>query len=314
MADLPPHRHVRDRARRTARAALSLLSAAALALSLTTLAGVGESTPLASPVAAAAEGRPPLSEPGIPVRIRVPDLGIDLPVVSSELKVAGNTRDYPLCDVAQYWTIYDLPGAPGTTWVYAHAQPGMFLPLFLTADATGGAGLIGKIVTLQLRDGRFLRYRVFEVKQSAYNRRIALRNRPGEHRLVLQTSEGPPGTIPKLQVAARLVGAGWTDEPAPKARPRACWQPRAAAGGSQGGNRNRPNATEAPAAAGAATGGGPTDAVALAVGGGAVLLGSTLFAIYLVRRPPGGQRRPPAGQGPAPATQRPPPWGQRRRP
>ena len=46
----------------------------------------------------------------------------------------GNSRDYPLCDVAQYWTIYDLPGAPGTTWIYAHAQPGMFLPIFLTAD------------------------------------------------------------------------------------------------------------------------------------------------------------------------------------
>jgi hypothetical protein len=303
MADLPAHRHVGDRARRAARGALSLLSAAALALSLTTLAGIGEAAPLASPVAAAAEGQPPLNEPGIPVRVRVPDLGIDLPVISSERNVAGNTRDYPLCDVAQYWTIYDLPGAPGTTWIYAHAQPGMFLPLFLTADATGGAGLMGKIVTLQLQDGRFLRYRVDEVKQHAYNRRIALRSRPNQQRLVLQTSEGPPGTIPKLQVAARLVGAGWTSEPPPRARPRACWQPRTATRGSQGGNRNRPNATEAPAAATTDTGGtgGATDAVALAVGGGAVLLGSALFAVYLVRRPPAGRRRPPEPQRRPPA-------------
>ena len=27
--------------------------------------------------------------------------------------VPGNTGGYPLCDVAQYWTRYDLPGSPG---------------------------------------------------------------------------------------------------------------------------------------------------------------------------------------------------------
>ncbi len=171
-------------------------------------------------------------------------------------------------------------------------------------------------ITLQLDDGRLLRYRIDEVKQSAYNRRIAVRDRPGQHRLVLQTSEGPPGTIPKLQVAARLVGAGWTEEPAPRARPRACWQPRTATSGSQGGNRNRPNATEVPAAVAGGEGGagGAMDAVSLAVGGGAVLLGSTLFAIYLVRRPPARQRRPPLPQGGPAAGQRPPPVAQRRRP
>lgn len=237
-----------------------------------------------APTVALAQGKPPLDDPAVPVRITVPALGIDLPVVSSERTVPGNVRDYPLCDVAQYWDIYDLPGAPGTTWVYAHAQPGMFLPLLLNAEATSGEGLLGQMVTLQLKDGRLLRYRIVEVKQHAYNRRLALRARPSQQRLILQTSEGPPGTPTRLQVAATLVSAAWTDEAAPRPEPRACWQPRP----SQGGKRPRPSATPAPAD-------GQTDqavdAATLVMGGGAVLLGATLVAIYLVRRPPPGARR-----------------------
>ncbi|HKZ90606.1 MAG TPA: sortase [Candidatus Limnocylindrales bacterium] len=284
MADFHPHRSGRDRLPGLLATAVSLLSAAMLAVTL------------AAPVSAA-QGRPPLDEPAIPVRIQVPDLGIDLPVVSSERTVPGNSRDYPLCDVAQYWTIYDLPGAPGTTWIYAHAQPGMFLPIFLTADATTGAGLLGKSVLVQLRDGRLLRYRIDEVKQHALNRRIAKRPRPSQQRLVLQTSEGPPGTVPKLQVAAQLVEAEWTDERAPAPKPRACWQPRAAT--TSNGDRNgRPSdrtddAESSPEPAIAASIGtdDPLAGASLVLGGAAVLLGATLFAVYLVRRPPSSQQR-----------------------
>jgi hypothetical protein len=99
---------------------------AAVALSSS---GIDVIAPSASTAVRAAQDTPPLDEPSVPVRIRIPSIGVDLPVVSSELRVRGNRRGYPLCDVAQYWTIYDLPGAPGTTWVYAHAQPGMFLPI-----------------------------------------------------------------------------------------------------------------------------------------------------------------------------------------
>jgi hypothetical protein len=293
-------------------AAVCLTSAAGLALALTTVAAVGPLVPLASPIVSAAEGdpaegttpegRPPLDEPAIPVRIRVPSLRIDLPVVSSERNVPGNQRDYPLCDVAQYWTIYDLPGAPGTTWIYAHAQPGMFLPIFLTADATAGRGLLGREITVQLRGGRLLRYEIDEVKQHALNRRIARRDRPGEHRLVLQTSEGPPGTVPKLQVAARLIGTEWTDERVPTPRPRACWQPRAAV--SNGDGNGRPGQSERPdaspdATAAAASTDDPMGGASMALGGGAVLLGATLVAVYLVRRPPSRPGRPqqvPSGQ------------------
>lgn len=277
----------------SARLAAALVLALALLMlgSLAPAAMLG-SLPLASGVAQA-QDKPPLDDPAVPVRVTVPSLGIDLPVLSSERNVPGNVRDYPLCDVAQYWTRYDLPGTPGTTWIYAHAQPGMFLPLLLEAEATSGEGLLGQMVTVQLRDGRLLRYRIVEVKQHAYNRRLALRARPSQQRLILQTSEGPPGTIPKLQVAANLIGATYTDEAAPKAQPRACWQPRPRPTngdkpGRDGAAKPTPEASPIDPAANRTA-----DGASLAVGGGAVLIGATLVAIYLIRRPPSVRRQPP---------------------
>lgn len=276
------------------RPTLRLAAALLAALGLATFGAPGPAD-LGSPRAQVvrAQDRVPLNQPSTPVRITVPSLGIDLPVVSSERTVPGNVDDYPLCDVAQYWTVYDLPGAPGITWIYAHAQPSMFLPLLLEAEATSGQGLLGEMVTMQLRDGRLLRYRIVEVKQHAYNRRLALRARPGQHRLILQTSEGPPGTIPKLQVAANLIGATYTDEAAPKAQPRACWQPRPRATngdkpGRNGAAKPTPEASPIDPAANRTA-----DGASLAVGGGAVLIGATLVAIYLIRRPPSVRRQPP---------------------
>lgn len=264
---------------RTARAGAAWLAAGAVALAWATVGSLDPAVPMSARPVNAASAAVPLDEPSAPVRIRVPALGIDLPVVSSERNVAGNRRGYPLCDVAQHWTEYDLPGAPGTTWIYAHAQPGMFLPLLLTAQTSGDDGLAGKLVTLQLRDGRLLRYRINDVRQHVpvNNRRIAQRSRPGEHRLVLQTSEGPPGTDTRLQMSARLVGATRTDLAAPRPRPRACWQPRTGTG---------PRATAAPDASETEAVEGSMDPLALALGTGAVLFGATLIAVVLVRRQP----------------------------
>ncbi len=234
-------------------------------------------------MAFAADGNVRLDKPSVPVRIRVPYAGIDLPVISSrrENTFPGNRRNYPLCDVAHYWTSYDLPGAPGTTWVYAHAQPGMFLPLFTISEATNGNGLLNKIIELQTKDGRLLRYRITEVKERAYNRGIAGRDRSGQHRLILQTSTGPSGTKPKLQVAASLVGAQKATERAPKAQPRVCWQPRSTKAPRT--NGKKPKATAAPEVA--IDPDEPLGAMTLVLGSGAVLLGTTVVVIYLVRRP-----------------------------
>lgn len=159
-----------------------------------------------------------------PVRIRVASLGVDLPVISFDRRVAGSSRGYPACDVASYWTVFDLPGAPGTTWILAHAQEGMFLPLLETANAQGGRSLVGRRIELQLRDGRLLTYRVYRVKERAATTDVRIATagrRKKEQRLILQTSTGV-GSDPKLQVAARLVKAERTDEPRPRPKPRAC--------------------------------------------------------------------------------------------
>ncbi|MEA2026240.1 MAG: hypothetical protein U9O18_06085 [Chloroflexota bacterium] len=287
MARTPRPAQGHRQARWITRTGAILGLAGALSLALPTIATLAPDAPFPSPVALAADENVRLDKPSVPVRVRVPYAGVDLPVVSSQKTVPGNNGSYPLCDVAQYWTRYDLPGAPGTTWIYAHAQAGMFLPLFTISERTNGNGLLGKIVEVQTKDGRLLRYRITEVKERAYNRKIAQQARPSQHRLILQTSTGPPGTVPKLQVAARLVGAQKATEPAPKAQPRACWQPRptktSGANGKTRENGKKPKATPVPEVT--TDPDEPLDAMTLLFGSGAVLLGTTVVVIYLVRRP-----------------------------
>ncbi len=170
-------------------------------------------TPTARPV--------PLDEGSRPVRVRVPYFDIDLPVVWEGRKVAGNPAGYPLCDVAQYLTSREqelvLPGQPGTAWLYGHAQPGMLLPLTESYFASGRTELMGKLIKLQLRDGRLLTYRISEV-DVAFDYDIADRPNERQQRVVLQTSTGTTGASPRLMVAGRLIDAAWTDEPRPEAQ------------------------------------------------------------------------------------------------
>jgi hypothetical protein len=251
--------------------------AMAVALVLPAMVLAQGASPLPSP--AATERPVPLDEPSRPVRVRVPFAGIDLPVISSERTMPGNPPGYPLCDVAQYWTKYDLPGEPGTTWVLAHAQAGMFLPLYTINAETNGRGLIGKLVKLQLRDGRLLTYRISETRISL-SEDIADRPNKRQHRLILQTSTGY-GPDPKLQVAARLVGAEWTEEPRPLPQPRACFQPA-----PQPTPKPRPGqAATPPPDASVDQGDDQVDDLTMLLGSGAVLLGVTVVAVYLVRRP-----------------------------
>ncbi len=278
MASNPRPARRRRSMGRIARTGASFALAGTFALALPVLGTITATGRGIAPVAAAEDVR--LDKGSIPVRIQVPSAGIDLPVVSSQRTVPGNAGSYPLCDVAQYWTIYDLPGKPGTAWIYAHAQPGMFLPLFTISEATNGQGLIGDKVKLQLKDGRLLTYRITEVRERATRRSIAQRDKPNEHRLVLQTSTGPPGTVPKLQVAAKLVDATRTDAKPPRAQPRACWQPKPRP--TRKGAKPRPT----PEPVEVVEPGEPFDAMALVLGSGAVLIGATIVSVYIIRRGP----------------------------
>jgi hypothetical protein len=128
-----------------------------------------------------------------PSRIRIASLGIDLPVI------VGDDSAYPLCDVAAYVPSFAQPGEAGTTYIYAHAQKGMFLPLLRASLVGDGASMIGALVEVFTTDNQQHMYVISTVKRHATDLSIA----SGEtEQLVLQTSEGPAGTVPKLQVAA----------------------------------------------------------------------------------------------------------------
>jgi hypothetical protein len=160
-------------------------------------------------------------------RVAIPALGIDLPVVSEFVTLDGNEPDYPLCDVAQYMAGYLDPGQPGTTYIYAHARPGMFLPLLEASLIEEGRSLIGMDALVYTSDARQYTYRMFLVKRHATDFSIANDLVAGEQRLVLQTSEGPRGTVAVLQVAARLVSTAVAnpDDANPPAHPTVCQDP-----------------------------------------------------------------------------------------
>jgi hypothetical protein len=134
-----------------------------------------------------------------PTRIAIPALHIDLPVIK------GNPL-YPKCDVAQYMTNFVFPGQPGTTYLYGHARAGMFLPLLNQSQINDGAAMIGMLVELWTADTKLHLYRINIVKRHAVDFSLATNLSAGQHRLILQTSEGPHGTIPKLQIAAKPIG------------------------------------------------------------------------------------------------------------
>lgn len=184
----------------------------------------GDPTPTPSPTP-----RPtlPSGETIVVSRVRIPSLSIDLPVMSGEYDPPGNPGSYPLCDIAQYLTSpgFMQPYEEGTTYVFAHARTGMFLPLLDASLKKNGASMLGSLVEIYTNDGKLWIYEIFLVKRHATDLALAFDYPPGEHRLVLQTSEGGKGHIPKLQVAARLLSTREvsleTANPTP--HPRICY-------------------------------------------------------------------------------------------
>jgi hypothetical protein len=153
----------------------------------------------------------PSSVGGIPSRIVVPALRIDLGVYPSDYP---GGEDYPLCGVSQYFVPgpdnasvkLGLPGQAGrTTYVYAHARQGMFLPLLQGSQVADGKAMLGDLVQVYTKDGRVYLYEIFRVKRHVRDFSLAAAVGADEQWLVMQTSEGPNYTYPKLQVAARLL-------------------------------------------------------------------------------------------------------------
>ncbi len=165
-----------------------------------------------------------LESAGVATRLVIGYLGVDLPVVSGDLDPPGNTDSFPLCDVAQYLTFYVQPGMPGTTYLYAHARSGMLGPLLRASEVDDGAALLGQQVLVYTSGGWLFSYRIFVVNRHAVDFSLADEFAPGEERLVIQTSEGTNGTVPKLQIAAQPM---WRisvplSQAVPASNPRIC--------------------------------------------------------------------------------------------
>ena len=154
----------------------------------------------------------------VPTRVRVAALGIDLPVLAP--KVYAN--DFPLCNVAEFIPNVSRPGFAGTTFIYAHARLGMFLPILERSRVDGGASLIGLRVEVWTSDDRRFDYEVRRVLRHVTTLETTLG--ATQEQLVLQTSEGPHGTPGKTMLVAEPVGnePAAHDESHPTPHPVAC--------------------------------------------------------------------------------------------
>ena len=154
----------------------------------------------------------------VATRIVIRRLSIDLPVMLQ----TDNYGIYPLCDVALYQPLLGQPGQGRATYIYAHARDGMFRPLLLASEVNNGRRMLGMTVEVYTSDDwRFL-YTISEVRRHTRDLNDAVNTTT--ERLWMQTSEGPNGTVPKLQVVADFLSAEKTTprEAHPDARPRIC--------------------------------------------------------------------------------------------
>lgn len=174
--------------------------------------------PSADPSASASAPASPSGAPAdrVATRIVIPALGIDLPIVEPV------PNAYPLCNVAMYLTALGQPGQGRATYIYAHARTGMFLPLLTQARIDGGSHLLGMLVQVYTSDDQLFLYEIAKVLPHQLTLDTAL-NATTEQ-LWLQTSEGPKGTVPKLQVLALPLSSGPADPAAahPTPRPLVC--------------------------------------------------------------------------------------------
>lgn len=154
----------------------------------------------------------------VATRIVIRRLHIDLPIMLQ----TDNYGIYPLCDVAMYQPTMGQPGQGRATYIYAHAQPGMFLPLLDQSQINDGRRMLGMTVEVYTSDDWLFLYTITEVRRHTRDLNDAFNTRT--ERLWLQTSEGAGGYLPKLQVVADFLSAERTDPRSahPDAAPRIC--------------------------------------------------------------------------------------------
>jgi LPXTG-site transpeptidase (sortase) family protein len=140
-------------------------------------------TPVATPL--------PSSSPEAGLRVKVPELGIDLEVVDGD---GWNTPYYK----AAHYPGMKWPGQGGRSLIYAHAQKGMFGPLF--------NGHTGLEVDVTRPDGTSLRYTVTQYYRS-WPARDTRWLQPADHEeLVLLTCTTYNPNDPRIIAVAEPAG------------------------------------------------------------------------------------------------------------
>lgn len=170
--------------------------AAPAPLSTASVPGPGAATPAASPPSATSAQASAFVAPDAPTvatRIRVEELGIDLPIYEGD----GYTAELGM---AAHYPTTSWPGGGSLTYLYAHARDDNFVALW---DAE-----LGDIIELELEDGSTVSYSVSRIVPDVrWNDMSWLDPTPGEL-LRLQTCNSYEHTAPRFIVEATPVRAG----------------------------------------------------------------------------------------------------------
>lgn len=215
-------------------AILTALGVAFVTAGLVTLSAPAGADPGGSPnptrVASSPSTRPPSAPPTVgpsatipadrvATRVRMAALGIDLPVI------AQPDPNVVPCGVAMYLGHMSQPGAKQATYLYAHAQRGMFLPILEASRVSDGFGMIGMIAEVYTSDDVLFLYEIDRViRHVPFDTGLDEPLAATTDQLWLQTSEGIGSTFPKLQIVGKPLSSGPAD-PAkahPSAKPRRC--------------------------------------------------------------------------------------------
>ncbi|MGZ6338974.1 MAG: sortase domain-containing protein [Candidatus Limnocylindrales bacterium] len=182
---------------------------------------IPSATSSAGPSGPASPSGPPRS---VASRVVVPALGIDLPIVASP-----PNETFPWCNVAEYQAQYSQPGKPGTTFLYAHARTGMFLPLLKASLTNDGKAMIGDLVQVYTSDDQLFLYQISRVYRHQSSIPFGPVDGGKEGQLMLQTSEGPrKGVTGYTGLVLVVLATPLSDVPAdhatanPPAHPAVC--------------------------------------------------------------------------------------------
>lgn len=176
--------------------------------------------PIPSDIAPSISPSPPADR--LATRVRIAALEIDLPIIRQ-------VTDRVPCGVAMY--LLDpggklaQPGLGRATYLYAHAQAGMFLPILDASLVQNGKSMLGMVVEVWTSDDQRFLYEVTGVlRHVPYDSGLDAPLAATREELWLQTSEGVGTTFPKLQMFALPISQEAADpadaHPVPK--PRVC--------------------------------------------------------------------------------------------